>query len=270
MKKLLGIVVLGLLLSGNVYANTNNKEIINKKLYEEYSTCTVYFKFLSIAKEKQGKYKKKKSEKDFLERMQELTTISEKNTFYFADILKISTEDVQKTIEEKYTEMYILKPKGYGLKKLSIVANKYFTECIEIVDKPKETRIFYWTRKIEENNEETKIENLTGTKLFCKGSNVNTPISAIDFFAPGSLRAFHLRTNDWKIDIYDNFYSTTASEIKIYVKKNKKDYLGSIFRQSLNYVNKKCEILASDTNVYEMIKEVLIQTKKNLKKSNKI
>ena len=102
MKKLLGIIVFSLLFSGNAYANTNNKEIINKKLYEEYSTCTVYFKFLSIAKEKQGKYKKKKSEKDFLERMQELTTISEKNTFYFADILKISMEDVQKTIEEKY------------------------------------------------------------------------------------------------------------------------------------------------------------------------
>ena len=77
MKKLfLSILVICSLLGGNAFANTNNKEIINKKLYEEYSTCTVYFKFLSIAKEKQGKYKKKKSEKDFLERMQELTTTS--------------------------------------------------------------------------------------------------------------------------------------------------------------------------------------------------
>jgi len=270
MKKLLCTLFFGLFLISEVNANTNNQEIINKKLYDEYSTCTVYFKFLSVAKEKQGKYKKKKSEKDFLERMQELTLISEKNTFYFADILKISEEVVQKTIEDKYTEMYTSKPKGYGLKKLSIVANKYFTECIEIVDKPKETRIFYWTRKIEENNQETKIENLTGTKLFCRGSNVNTPISAIDFFAPGSLRAFHLRTSDWKIDVYDNFYSTTASEIKIYEKKNNKDYLGSIFRQSLNYGNKKCEILAPNIDVYKMMKKVLKDTKKNLKKTNKI
>ena len=270
MKKILSIIFLGLLLSENAYAGTINQEIINKKIYEEYSTCTVYFKFLSIAKEKQGKYKKKISEKDFLERMQKLTIISENNTFYFANILKISEEIVQKSIEKKYTEMYNLKPKGYGSKKLSIVAKKYFSECEEIVDNPKETRIFYWTKKIEENNEEKIIENLTGTKLFCRGSNVNTPISAIDFFAPGSLRAFHLRTNEWIIDVYDNFYSTTASEIKIYVKKNNKDYLGSIFRQSLNYGNKKCEILDSDTDVYKMMKKVLIETKKNIKKTNKI
>ena len=87
MKKILSIIFLGLLLSENAYVGTINQEIINKKIYEEYSTCTVYFKFLSIAKEKQGKYKKKISEKDFLERMQKLTIISENNTFYFANIL---------------------------------------------------------------------------------------------------------------------------------------------------------------------------------------
>ena len=90
MKKILFIIFLGLLLSENAYAGTINQEIINKKIYEEYSTCTVYFKFLSIAKEKQGKYKKKISEKDFLERMQKFLKYLQNKKYYFQKLLLIS------------------------------------------------------------------------------------------------------------------------------------------------------------------------------------
>ena len=47
MKKLLGIVVLGLLLMNNAYPNTPSKKFVYEKLYNEYSTCTVYYKFLN-------------------------------------------------------------------------------------------------------------------------------------------------------------------------------------------------------------------------------
>ena len=47
MKKLLGILVLSLFLSSNAYSNTPVENFVFKKLFDEYSHCTVYYKFLA-------------------------------------------------------------------------------------------------------------------------------------------------------------------------------------------------------------------------------
>ena len=47
MKKLLGIVVLGLLWCNQSFALTEVDKYAYKKVYDDYYTCTVYFKFLS-------------------------------------------------------------------------------------------------------------------------------------------------------------------------------------------------------------------------------
>ena len=47
MKKFLGIAVLGLFICNLSYANTPVQQYVFEKLYDEYSKCTVYYKFLS-------------------------------------------------------------------------------------------------------------------------------------------------------------------------------------------------------------------------------
>ena len=98
MKKLLGIVVLGLLLANNAYSNTPVENFVFKKLFDEYSHCTVYYKFLGRGVERAGELNN--DDKLFVDEMNQLSEKSETKMFFFAKKMSIPTEDVQKNIQK--------------------------------------------------------------------------------------------------------------------------------------------------------------------------
>jgi len=113
MKKLLGIMVLGLLLANNAYSNTPVENFVFKKLFDEYSHCTVYYKFLARGGERAGELNN--DDKLFVDEMNQLSEKSETNMFFFAKKMSIPTEDVQKNIqktEEKTEEKTVANNDG--------------------------------------------------------------------------------------------------------------------------------------------------------------
>jgi len=82
MKKLLGIVVLGFFISTNLFAVTQTELFVFKKLYKEYSECTVYYKFIARGVERRGDLTE--DQKKFMDKAISLSEKAEKNMFFFA------------------------------------------------------------------------------------------------------------------------------------------------------------------------------------------
>ena len=145
MKKLLGIVVLGLLLSSNAYSNTPVENFVFKKLFDEYSHCTVYYKFLARSGERVEELKN--DDKLFVDEMNQLSEKSETNMFFFAKKMSIPTEDVQKNIQKIYVSFLNIAGRDYS--KTEILINQYTKSCENSLADP-EARMVYWDKRFQE------------------------------------------------------------------------------------------------------------------------
>ena len=81
MKKLFVTLFLGLVLCNLSYANTPVQQYVFEKLYDEYSKCTVYYKFLSRG----------------VERKKDVAALSEKEELFVKE-MNILSEEAEKNI----------------------------------------------------------------------------------------------------------------------------------------------------------------------------
>jgi len=137
MKTLLTFFVLFFI--NNAHSNTLNEKFVFEKLFDEYSQCTVFYKFISRGVERKGELNNK--EKQMVNEMKTLSKESEINMFFFAQELKIPNENVQKNIEKIYESF--LNTYGYDHLKIDILMEKHFANCENSIENPKE-RTIYW------------------------------------------------------------------------------------------------------------------------------
>ena len=112
MKKIL-IILLSIIFGFNsVFANTDVENFVFNKLFDEYSKCTVYYKFLSRGVERKDNLNNK--EKSFVDEMNKLSSESEKNMFFFSKKMNISSENVQKNIQKIYKSFHDIAGHDYS------------------------------------------------------------------------------------------------------------------------------------------------------------
>ena len=192
MKKLLGIVVLGLFICNLSYANTPVQQFVFEKLYDEYSKCTVYYKFTGRGIErKKDVAELTEKENLFLSEMNNLSKESEKNMFFFSQKLKISNQDVQSNIKKIYTSFLDIAGRDYS--KTEILNEKYYHICITAIEDP-ESRMIYWDvefQKIKDN-----VQNISNKVLTCTYFNdweKKNIIFGIFFRSDEEAIVFHIR-----------------------------------------------------------------------------
>ena len=166
MKKLFLYVFLVLMFSSNAYSNTPVENFVFKKLFDEYSHCTVYYKFLARSGERTGELKN--DDKLFVDEMNQLSEKSETNMFFFAKKMSIPTEDVQKNIQKIYVSFLNIAGRDYS--KTEILINRYTKSCENSLADPK-ARMVYWDNKFQETKKNND-ENLVGKKLYCEDLTV--------------------------------------------------------------------------------------------------
>ena len=145
MKKLFLYVSLVLMLANNAYSNTPVENFVFKKLFDEYSHCTVYYKFLGRGVERAGELNN--DDKLFVDEMNQLSEKSETNMFFFAKKMSIPTEDVQKNIQKIYESFLNIAGRDYS--KTEILINRYTKSCENSLADPK-ARMVYWDNKFQE------------------------------------------------------------------------------------------------------------------------
>ena len=137
----------------NAYSNTLTEIFVFEKLFDEYSQCTVFYKFISRGVERKGDLNNK--EKKMVNEMKTLSEESEKNMFFFAQELKIPNENVQKNIEKIYESF--LDTYGYDHLKIDILYEKYFENCQNSLLNPKE-RMVYWSNLSDSSDKTICVE----------------------------------------------------------------------------------------------------------------
>ena len=138
MKKFLGTVVLGLLLSGNVYANEKQTYVLNN-LQEDFTTCYSYFK---IAEE--GISRGSKVDKNTIAGLKRSADISLESAYLDGEQLNMKTEAM--TARVKMSFQKIQNEMGSDFINFSIILEKYAYYCKEVIEKP-EVRMQYWENK---------------------------------------------------------------------------------------------------------------------------
>ena len=138
MKKLLGIVVLGLLLSGNAYANEKQTYILNN-LQEDFTTCYSYFK---IAEE--GISRGSNVDKETVAGLKKSADISLESAYLVGEQLNMKTEAMTARVKMSFQKMQ--KEMGSDFINFSIILEKYAYYCKEVIEKP-EVRMQYWENK---------------------------------------------------------------------------------------------------------------------------
>ena len=237
MKKLLGILVLALFLTNNAYSNTPTEKFVFEKLFDEYSHCTVYYKFLSRGVEKKGELNNK--EKLFIDEMNQLSEESEKNMFFFSKKLNVSSKNVQKNIEKIYKSF--LDIAGYDYSKTEILNNKYLEICENSLTDPK-ARMIYWNQeyaKSKVKKTKKKDDDLTGTKLLCLSNlkeDEKIGILAYHFINSKEVYEYRYSQNDYDLILNIKDYKALPSEINI---TDRDDYSKLAFTRSKIFISRK-------------------------------
>ena len=192
MKKLLGIVVLGLLICNLSNANTPVQQFVFEKLYDEYSKCTVYYKFTGRGIErKKDVAELTEKENSFLNEMNNLSKESEKNMFFFAQKLKISNQDVQSNIKKIYTSFLDIAGRDYS--KTEILNEKYYHICISAIEDP-ESRMVYWDVEFQKNkNNNQTLNNKILTCAYFNDWKKENIVFGIFFRSDEEAIVFHIR-----------------------------------------------------------------------------
>jgi hypothetical protein len=192
MKKLLSIIVVSLLLCGNGYANTPVENFVFKKLFDEYSYCTVYYKFLARSVER---IELRNDDKLFAEEMNKLSEKSEINMIFFAKKISKPANDVQKNIQRIYESFLNIAGRDYS--KTEILINQYTKSCENSLADP-EVRMAYWDKEFQKINNNGQI--LSSKTLTC-ANNQNYEkkniVFGIFFISEFEALVFHIK--DFKL-----------------------------------------------------------------------
>ena len=277
MKKLLGIVVLGLLLSVNTYANTPVQQFVFEKLYDEYSKCTVYYKFTGRGIErKKDVAELTEKENSFLNEMNNLSKESEKNMFFFAQKLKISNQDVQSNIKNIYTSFLDIAGRDYS--KTEILNEKYYHICVSAIEDP-ESRMVYWDVEFQKTKKKIKPKkdrDLSNIKLECLSNKKDNELTHFYFHFTDLNTAKRYEFSPFNYDISTEIMDYKAKKIEIELTTRPEKYIAIdqkflISRKTLNlkfYATSysewwdwwDCKILDDDFDIMDHLK--LIQKNK--------
>ena len=144
MKKLLGIVVLGLLLSGNAYSETTEEKrslYIYNNLSSEYTECQHYYLIASEA------VKTNDPDSDVIKNFLQSSKLSSELAFMYGQEAGMTVEAMLARTKILVNEM--LKPLNNNYANISILLNKYGEKCKSMIDTP-EVRNQYWINKANE------------------------------------------------------------------------------------------------------------------------
>ena len=144
MKKLLVIVVLGLLLSGNAYSETTEEKrslYIYNNLSSEYTECQHYYLIASEA------VKTNDPDSDVIKNFLQSSKLSSELAFMYGQEAGMTVEAMLARTKILVNEM--LKPLNNNYANISILLNKYGEKCKSMIDTP-EVRNQYWINKANE------------------------------------------------------------------------------------------------------------------------
>ncbi len=136
MKKLFLYVVLGLLWCNQSFALTEVDKYAYKKVYDDYYTCTVYFKFLSRGVERADNLSDK--QKNFVNTMKFKSNALDMDGRELVEFLNketdsnITNEDIQKKVENIYVSFLDIAGRDYS--KTELLNDKYLTICNDLLD----------------------------------------------------------------------------------------------------------------------------------------
>ena len=138
MKKLLGIVVLSLLLSGNAISDEKQTYVLNN-LQEDFTTCYSYFK---IAEE--GFSRGTNVDEKTIAGLRKSSEISLQSAYLVGEELNMKLEAMRARVKMSFEKMK--KEIGSDFINFSIILDKYAYYCRDVIEKPEE-RMSYWENK---------------------------------------------------------------------------------------------------------------------------
>jgi hypothetical protein len=144
MKKLLGIMVLGLLLGGNGYAETTEEKrshYIYNNLSLEYTECQHYYLIASEA------VKTNDPDSNIIKNFLQSSKLSSELAFMYGQEAGMTVEAMLARTKILVNEM--LKPLNNNYANISILLNKYGEKCKSMIETP-EVRNQYWINKANE------------------------------------------------------------------------------------------------------------------------
>ena len=144
MKKLLEIVVLGLLLGGNGYAETTEEKrshYMYNNLSLEYTECQHYYLIASEA------VKTNDPDSNIIKNFLQSSKLSSELAFMYGQEAGMTVEAMLARTKILVNEM--LKPLNNNYANISILLNKYGEKCKSMIETP-EVRNQYWINKANE------------------------------------------------------------------------------------------------------------------------
>ena len=144
MKKLLGIIVLSLLLSGNSYAETTEEKrshYIYNNLSLEYTECQHYYLIASEA------VKTNDPDSNIIKNFLQSSKLSSELAFMYGQEAGMTVEAMLARTKILVNEM--LKPLNNNYANISILLNEYGEKCKSMIETP-EVRNQYWINKANE------------------------------------------------------------------------------------------------------------------------
>ena len=266
MKKLFVTLFLGLLLCNLSYANTPVQQYVFEKLYDEYSKCTVYYKFLSRGVERK-KDVAALSEKEelFVKEMNILSEEAEKNMYFFSSKINVPNENIQSNIQNIYKTFLDIAGRDYS--KTELLNDKYYTLCSNSLKDPESRMVFF--DNLYKNSKKDK--NVIGIKLFCPHelNSHQKPIrknfKAYEFKSENSVLIYSL--SELKIRSMHSSYKIYPEKIKI---RNGKTIMRDTLELKGGLTGFTCEILDSSINLDELINSTLKKILEEQKNLNKI
>ena len=238
MKKIVGIVVLNLLFCHISYANTPVQQYVFDKLYDEYSKCTVYYKFLSRGVErKKDVATLTEKEKSFVNEMNILSEEAEKNMYFFSSKINTSNEDIQSNIQNIYKTFLDIAGRDYS--KTELLNEEYYALCSNSLKDPK-SRMVYWDTEFQKIANETKPKkdnDLSNVKLECLSNKEDSELIYyyFHFLDSNTAKLYEFSPYSYKISTEKMDYAAEITEIKLTSKPDK--VLGDkmiISRKNLN------------------------------------
>ena len=138
MKKILVIIVLSFLFSGNAISDEKKTYVLNN-LQEDFTTCYTYFK---IAEE--GLSRGKNVDEKTIAGLRRSSEISLQSAYLVGEELNMKIEAMKARVKMSFEKMQ--KEIGSDFINFSVILDKYAYYCKEVIEKPEE-RMIYWENK---------------------------------------------------------------------------------------------------------------------------
>ena len=138
MKKLLVIIILSFLFSGNAISDEKKTYVLNN-LQEDFTTCYTYFK---IAEE--GLSRGKNVDEKTIAGLRRSSEISLQSAYLVGEELNMKIESMKARVKMSFEKMQ--KEIGSDFINFSVILDKYAYYCKEVIEKPEE-RMTYWENK---------------------------------------------------------------------------------------------------------------------------